>query len=551
MIFVSSEHFPLQPAAAVRFNVDRSCSTGSETAHCGQIDRRAPQTAEVTMCRRYLAVALMLGGLAAAAAAQPAACPPPTSTFDLIQRGIFERHSCTLSYCHGADKKYGLDLRAATAYDSLLDHDEEADPDEDATGEHFKLVDPGHPEDSELWLSLAAKTLGRTDTSVKPMPLDALPLTSDELEGLRLWILRGARERGFIAGVDDLIDPCAPVSDDSNDANLPLCEPGDRLLQLPDLSADPPEDVQVINRDGHRYLQFTSSVANTGAGPLIVQAATPATHPGQMLEAQQVILRADGSKCVHPAGLIGYQETGQTWAYAHLATYELRKDDPFTGDLVAQVSKTAYCLLDTDPIRAADNRPHQYDAHCTDTVGRMGISVGYKDVYHRYHPGQWIDLDADPETTIDPGQYYLVNIANPASTLWEIDDSREANLGYRQIRVTLKDPDPAGSGAPPVEPTPSVEPTPPQTNSHQPSRPARPQRPTSPAGSVHAPHAPHAPQHPIVARPTRAPRPTATPRAPNTVHQPSAPQAAPTLKPKHPVRAPRPTRRPRPTRPPR
>jgi hypothetical protein len=492
------------------------------------------------MCRSFVAVALMLGGLAAAADAQPAACPPPASTFELIQRGIFEQHGCTQSSCHGAALLDGLDLRANAAYDSLLQHNDQAAAGETDSGGPT-AVDPGHPEDSELWLALAAKTLGRNDPAITPMPLDGLPISSDELEGVRLWILAGAPQNGFVTGIADLINACPPTSNDGGDTNLPVCQQGDPLLQLPDLHADPPADVQVIARDGHRYLQFTSAVANTGNGPLIVQAATPATHPGQMLDAQQVILRADGSKCEHPAGLIGYQETGQTWAYAHLATYELRKNDPVNGDVVARTSKTAYCLLDTDPIRAADNRPHQYDAHCTDTIGRMGISVGYKDVYHRFHPGQWLDLDADPGTTIDPGEYYLVNIANPADTLWEIDGSREANLGYRKIRVTLADPDPAGSAA---TPTPAIVPTPQPTKSTGPAHPTRPQRlprPAAAVGPIHAPHAPHAP------RATSTPRPTPTPRAPSTVHQPGGPAAQRTLLPKHPVRPPRPTPKPRPT----
>jgi hypothetical protein len=467
------------------------------------------------MGRWHLAVAFLVGGVAAAATAQQAPCTQPSSTFDLIQRGIFEQHSCTLSSCHGAAKLDGLDLRAAAAYDSLLQHNDQPGAGETDSG-GAAAVDPGHPEESELWLALAAKTLGRNDPSVQPMPMDALPISTDELEGVRLWIVAGAPRSGFVNGVADLIDACPQTATDAGDTNLPLCQPGDPSLQLPDLRADPPEDVQVIARDGHRHLEFTSSVANIGEGPLIVQAATPATHPGQMLDAQQVILRDDGSKCVHPAGLIGYQETGQTWAYAHLATYELRKDDPLTGDLVAQVSKTAYCLLDTDPIRSADNRPIQYEAHCTDTIGRMGISVGYKDVYHRFHPGQWIDLDADPEAPVQAGQYYLVNIANPADTLWEMNDSPQANAGYRKIRIAL---------APPDSPAVAPQPTP------QPS-----------AGAVHAPHAP---QHPAVLRPTRAPRPVRT-RPAKTVHQPGDPQPARTTQPKHPLRTPRPRPTPRP-----
>jgi len=490
------------------------------------------------MCRRYLAFVFVLGFLGTKAGAQPAACPQPVSTFDLIQHGIFEQHGCTLSSCHGASKLDGLDLRAGAAYDSLLPPNGQS-----AAGESDapKAIDPGHPETSELWRALAAKTLGSNDPSITPMPIDNLPISSDELEGVRLWILAGAPESGFVNGVAALINACPQTSNDGGDANLPQCQSGDPLLELPDLRADPPTDIQVVARDGHRYLQFTSAVANTGDGPLVVQAATPATQPGQMIDAQQVISRRDGSKCEHPAGLIGYQQDGLTWAYAHLATYELRKDDPFTGDLVAQVSKTAYCLLDTDPIRASANMPHQYDAHCTDTVGRMGISVGYKDVYHRFHPGQWIDLDGDVETPVPAGQYYLVNIANPAEALWESNNSPQANAGYSKIRVALAPPD-----SPPATQPPSAEPTPQPTTSRQPSRPAHPSHPSSSGAPVHAPHAP---QHPTVARATPIPQPVSTPHTPNTVHQPGSPQAERTVPPKHPVRTvrPRPTPRPKPT----
>ncbi len=333
------------------------------------------------MIRSSLMVSLMLAGMLAGRAAAQQSCQKPTSTFELIQRGIFEPHGCTLPACHGEAKRDGIDLRAGFSYDSLLHHQESADDDEDAgESEAERVVAPGDPEASMLWRALAAKTLHRTDLGATPMPISSRALSTDELEGVRLWILAGARDRGIVRGVDALISACPqePVQDDSG---VPTCQEGDPDLLLPDLAAESPADVRVRYVGGHRNLEFTTAVVNKGDGPLIIQAGDRPTQPGQMVRALQIILRRDGSKCSHQAGFMRFGDDSSHWGYGNMVTFELRKDDPTNGDLVAKASKTSFCLLDTDPIRAADNRPIQYEAHCVGEIGRMGISAGYKDTY--------------------------------------------------------------------------------------------------------------------------------------------------------------------------
>jgi hypothetical protein len=392
----------------------------------------------------YLALALMLGwAVATNSAAQQAPCPTPSSTFEIIQRGVFEQHGCTRDYCHGASKQAGLDLRAGASYDSLLNES----PDD----QQYKLVEPGRPEDSLLWLLLAAKTLQRPNVPGEPMPIGTVPLSPDELEGVRLWISAGAPAQGVVGHVADLIQVCSQGTGE-DDANLPRCDRNDPSLLLPELAPEPPKDIRLGSSPGisgvHRMIWFSTVIANTGAGPLIIQAASRPSQPGQLLDAEQVILRRDGSKCAHPAGAIRFGDNGSSWEYAHVANFELRKDNPTTGDGFALKSKTYFCLLDTDAIRSA-HLPHQYEAHCTDNIGRMGISAGWKDTYHRLFPGQWIDLNADPAEPVAPGSYYLVNIANPTNELWEMDDSLQSNLSYTRVTVTSQDPDP-----PAVQPTP-------------------------------------------------------------------------------------------------
>jgi hypothetical protein len=219
----------------------------------------------------------------------------------------------------------------------------------------------------------------------------------------------------------------------------------------------------------------------------------------------QVILRRDGSKCVHRAGTMRF--SGSRWQYGNFTDFELRKDDPVDGPVVASSSKAAICLLDTDPIRSADNRQQQYVAHCTDPIGRMGISSGYKDTYSRVWPGQWIDLDADPSMPVEPGMYYLSNIVDPNNHFWEKDDNRDDNANYSSMRVGLADPD---AGQPPPTPAPQIAPTvqpartrPVVQRTVRP-RPVRTVRPRSPR-LQRTPRAAQ-PQHPV--RPTRPPRNT-------------------------------------------
>ena len=454
------------------------------------------------MLRRLLLLNLSLA-LAAPAYAAPADpnCVVPASTFELIQSGIFDRHDCTMSYCHGADRQAGLDLRAGNAYANLLHG--ATDPDPAAAATDINLVEPGRPDDSLLWLALARKTLRRPSgphVQIPAMPRDGLPLSGDELEGVRLWILAGAPETGVVDGVADLIDPCPqPVAEDI--AALPTCQADDPSLLLPNLVADPPEEVRVYTRAGHRRVEFATNVGNTGDGPLILQAGELPAAPGHTVDAMQVILRTDGSKCVHRAGTMRLSDSGERWSYGNFADFELRRDDPLTGEVVASSSKPAFCLVDSEPLRGAENNPHQYELHCTDPIGRMGISVGYKDVYSRVVPTQWIDLDADPGKTIEPGTYYLVNIADPSNHLWEKDDLREDNANYRVLRLGLRDPDEPQARRTPVRlnptPTPTSVPTLQPTPRRRPvPRPVRTTRRNQPAHRQRTPGAAQ-PEHPV------------------------------------------------------
>jgi hypothetical protein len=230
------------------------------------------------------------------------------------------------------------------------------------------------------------------------------------------------------------------------------CDPNDPTLLLPDLVALPPSDIRVRLFFRHRLLYFTTTIANEGDGPLTVVGGTEAT---------QQIQRSDGTFCTHAAGSIAFNAAHGHFHMQDFASYLLRKDDPFTGEIVGQTTKVSFCLLD-DLLLSGFNTQPTIAVNCMSPVGPQGIDVGWADVYERLLPGQQIDLDADPTNPVPAGDYFLVNVPNPDKVIWEKDYSPETSDGIVSIYV----PGPAG------------------------------QQSSQSSGGVHSPHVPHMPHTP-------------------------------------------------------
>jgi hypothetical protein len=150
-------------------------------------------------------VALMI--LARPAAAGDCEGESFSSTFELIQKAIFERTGCAESICHGsALAPHNLDLSSAEAsYNSLVDVGA-------ATVAGIKRVEIGQKDRSLLFINLAAKTFpGQWTAPLRPMPADPVPaLNGDELEVIRRWIEVGAPREGVVDGTADLLNACLP-----------------------------------------------------------------------------------------------------------------------------------------------------------------------------------------------------------------------------------------------------------------------------------------------------------------------------------------------------
>jgi len=146
-----------------------------------------------------------------AGATGPGGCASFDSAFAAIQTIIFERRGCTAGACHGDAKAGDLDLRPASAYQSLVDAR--------SSNSDLARVQPGTANDSFLYQKLRAATEpGSVDINGSPMPVGTEPLTADELEAVRLWIMKGAPETGEVADqtagntVGGLLDACLPAA---------------------------------------------------------------------------------------------------------------------------------------------------------------------------------------------------------------------------------------------------------------------------------------------------------------------------------------------------
>ncbi len=155
--------------------------------------------------RKYLATAVVLGAACLLPVRSDAGeCEEFDSTYDLIQKAIFENKGCATDACHGSSVQGGLDLRAGASYDALIDAPAESVDD-------FVRVVPGQKEQSLLWHNLAAATLPEEwQAPLRPMPIGFEPLTLDELEAMREWIESGAPRDGVIPVTGELLDACLP-----------------------------------------------------------------------------------------------------------------------------------------------------------------------------------------------------------------------------------------------------------------------------------------------------------------------------------------------------
>lgn len=136
------------------------------------------------------------------------------STFEAIQSIVFEGgYGCTIGACHDSvESKNDLDLTHDAAWEHLMGPDGGGLASQDYP--ELRLVEPGEPDLSYLYIKLAAKTLEGQGFVVDPgvgMPSGGrTALTQEHLEAVQKWIRGGAPRDGIVAGTQSLLGTCLP-----------------------------------------------------------------------------------------------------------------------------------------------------------------------------------------------------------------------------------------------------------------------------------------------------------------------------------------------------
>jgi lysyl oxidase len=178
---------------------------------------------------------------------------------------------------------------------------------------------------------------------------------------------------------------------------------------LPNLVELPPSSLEVQAVGDRDLLRFTSTVANLGAGSLVV-VSTRATPDAQFASVQVL-----GRQRVPVPVVLRYRRSGGH-DHFHLAGFQRYELRDAGGRLVAHDHKLGYCLGDR---RSVGGERPRFTGNCGRGAPRaleieQGLSPGFADPYASDLGGQALDVSGLPA-----GEYVLVNVANPERALRE------------------------------------------------------------------------------------------------------------------------------------
>jgi Lysyl oxidase/Bacterial Ig domain len=199
----------------------------------------------------------------------------------------------------------------------------------------------------------------------------------------------------------------------------------------PNLVADPAENPRyenfVVGGTERLLLRFDGFIHNAGSGALEIRGSSPSGAPAT---AFQRIFDSNGRffDQARPSQLV--YETNDThnhWHFKAAARYSLWNEAK-TAE-VAPSTKAGFCLEDTQKVSGTDAGAYfdgdiEFCRQGSPVHNNilMGVSPGWRDVYHEGLAFQWVDISNTP-----PGRYYLRTEVDPENTINEGGGADEAN----------------------------------------------------------------------------------------------------------------------------
>jgi hypothetical protein len=152
---------------------------------------------------------------------------------------------------------------------------------------------------------------------------------------------------------------------------------------LPDMRAERPAEIHIVNVIGHRLLNFTAVMVNVGDGPMeVLGRRSSSIDPWTVTQ----VIRDDagGSRRVDTEAYLVYAGDGHDhWHVRKMMAYHLFSTRATRGD-----SKVGFCFFDTTlrypSLPGSPSVRYYREPWCgtrTATTSRTGISVGWGDRY--------------------------------------------------------------------------------------------------------------------------------------------------------------------------
>lgn len=185
----------------------------------------------------------------------------------------------------------------------------------------------------------------------------------------------------------------------------------------PDIVEEVPSHLQIQNTKQREWLRFTTVHINVGQGNLQVRGGgqvEPCRIDGidydQCTVSTQELLDANRTVvATHPAGVALFHPEHNHWHQSSVAEFQVKKDDPVTGESVASGTKITFCLVDVEFVGTTGVQKKQQPRTYFECNGDLqGLASGWGDSYHQSTPLQELDI-----TGLPAGEYYLTHEADP------------------------------------------------------------------------------------------------------------------------------------------
>ena len=197
---------------------------------------------------------------------------------------------------------------------------------------------------------------------------------------------------------------------------------------------------------GHRLLRFTTIMLNVGKGPLEIRGHRDCVSTVEcptMTTVQRIRLQNGDWKVVPSTGKMKYEvgDHHHHWHVIGMERYDLFDVQDAGGGTPLRGHKFGFCFFDLarwenlpgSPSRGVYvEEPEPPNPGCgtpSSLSTRVGLSVGWGDIYPWNFAGQYIDV-----TNLPNGRYLVCATANPKGRYRELHDWN--NQAWARIRIT-------------------------------------------------------------------------------------------------------------------